>query len=193
MYLVVGLGNIGVEYEGTRHNVGFQMVDALARELSLSFSTARYGDIAKGRIKSAEFLLLKPSTYMNLSGKAVRYYLQEYKIPIENLLIVVDDLALPFGTIRLKSSGSDAGHNGLKNINLLLGTQKYARLRIGIGSDFARGGQIDFVLGHFPEEEQKYFPVIEEEAVKAIQDFCLVGVERAMNWHNKNLLASYDK
>ena len=142
-YLIVGLGNIGAEYDGTRHNVGFHIVDALAQSLDLSFSVARYGSVAQGRIKSAEILLLKPSTYMNLSGKAVRFYLREYKIPIEQFLVVVDDLALPFGTIRLKAAGSAAGHNGLKNINELLGTEKYSRLRVGIGNDFSKGAQID--------------------------------------------------
>lgn len=187
-YLIVGLGNIGAEYEGTRHNVGFHVVSALAEALGTSFSSARYGDIAKGRLKNAELLVLKPSTYMNLSGKAVRYYLQSYKIPLENLLVVVDDLALPFGKIRLKASGSDAGHNGLKNINELLATNKYARLRIGIGNNFSRGEQIDFVLGQFPPEERRYLPLIAEEAIATIRDFCLVGVERAMNWHNRSIL-----
>lgn len=187
-YLIVGLGNIGAEYDGTRHNVGFHIVDALAQSLDLSFSVARYGSVAQGRIKSAEILLLKPSTYMNLSGKAVRFYLREYKIPIEQLLVVVDDLALPFGTIRLKAAGSAAGHNGLKNINELLGTEKYSRLRVGIGNDFSKGAQIDYVLGKFPSEQSKYFPLIEKEAISAIKDFCLVGVERAMNWHNKKIL-----
>lgn len=187
-YLIVGLGNIGAEYVYTRHNVGFRIVDALANDLGLSFTPARYGDIAKGRIKSAELLLLKPSTYMNLSGKAVRYYLQEYNIPVENLLVIVDDLALPFGMLRLKPSGSDAGHNGLKNINQLIGTQQYARLRIGIGNRFSQGKQIEFVLGNFPPEEEQYFPLVTAEAVATIRDFCLVGKERAMNWHNKSVL-----
>lgn len=192
-FLIVGLGNIGMEYEGTRHNVGFRMVDALAETLSINFSSARLGSVAKGRIKNAELLLLKPSTYMNLSGKAVRYYLREYQIPVEQLLVVVDDLALPFGTLRLKSGGSAAGHNGLKNINELLATDRYARLRIGIGSAFSRGKQIDYVLGKFPEDQISHFPLIEEEAIQAIKDFCLVGIERAMNWHNKNLLPQEGK
>ena len=146
-YLITGLGNIGPEYWGTRHNIGFRVVNALAEDAGAPFTEERYGAVARMRVKNCELILLKPNTFMNLSGNAVRYWLQKENIPVENLLVVVDDLALPFGTLRLKPKGSDAGHNGLKNIQQLLGTQEYCRLRFGIGSDFPRGGQIDYVLG----------------------------------------------
>lgn len=187
-YLIVGLGNIGPEYHNTRHNVGFDAVSALAEKMGITFTTQRYGDVAKGRIKNAELVLLKPSTYMNLSGKAVRYYQQELNIPVQNILVVVDDLAIPFGSLRLKASGSDGGHNGLKSINECLGNTQYPRLRIGLGSDYPKGAQIDFVLGHFNDEEKKYLPLVFEEAVAAIKDFALAGVARAMNAHNKSVL-----
>lgn len=187
-YLIVGLGNIGPRYQGTRHNIGFHIVDLLASTIGATFSPARYGDVAKGRIKNAELILLKPSTFINLSGKAVRYYLQAHKLSPQQLLVVVDDLALPLGTIRLKPSGGDAGHNGLKNITELLGSNNYARLRIGIGNDFPRGGQIDFVLGTFTPEEEATLPIISQAAIATVQDFALVGIERAMNWHNKSVL-----
>ena len=146
-YLIVGLGNIGAEYEATRHNIGFRIADALAARMGARFETKRYGAVATGRIKSAQLVLLKPSTYMNLSGEAVRYWMSTEKIPIERVLVLVDDLALPFGALRLKGKGSDAGHNGLKNIAQLLGSQSYPRLRFGIGNDFPQGAQIDYVLG----------------------------------------------
>ena len=187
-YLIVGLGNIGEEYWGTRHNVGFRMANAIAEEIGATFTEQRYGAIARGRIKNAELVLLKPSTYMNLSGEAVRYWLQKENLPTEQLLILVDDLALDFGTLRLKSKGSDAGHNGLKNIAQLLGTAEYARLRFGLGSRFSRGRQIEFVLGHFTPEEEQYMPLLTKEAVAIVRDFCLSGVDRAMNWHNKKSL-----
>lgn len=184
-FLIVGLGNIGAEYHGTRHNVGFQIVSALAEQMGVTFTSRRYGDVAKGRIKNAELLLLKPSTYMNLSGKAVRFYQQEAKLPNENILIIVDDLALPFGAIRLKTAGSPAGHNGLKSISECLGTDQYPRLRIGLGDNFSRGRQVDFVLSPFSNEEQAIIPLIDKEAIDTIKDFCLAGAARAMNWHNK--------
>ena len=149
-YLIVGLGNIGREYEATRHNIGFRIADALAARLGTSFATKRYGDVATGRIKNAQVVLLKPSTYMNLSGEAVRYWMSTERITIDHILVLVDDLALPFGTLRLKGKGSDAGHNGLKNIAQLLGSQAYPRLRFGIGNDYPQGKQIDYVLGAFP-------------------------------------------
>lgn len=189
-YLIVGLGNIGAEYEGTRHNVGFRIASALAEKVNASFETARYGDIARGRIKNAELLILKPSTYMNLSGKAVRYYMEKEHIPIERVLVIVDDLALPFGTLRIKPSGSAAGHNGLKNINELIGSEGYARLRIGLGNNFPKAAQVDFVLGHFTPEENEFLPLIDKEALATISDFCLVGIARTMNWHNKSILPS---
>ncbi len=148
-YLITGLGNIGDEYDGTRHNIGFRVLDALAKASNTAFEDKRYGFVAHTRVKNAELVLLKPSTFMNLSGNAVRYWLQQEKIPIENLLVIVDDLSLPVGAIRMKTSGSDGGHNGLKNIAQMLGTEKYNRLKFGIGNDYPRGGQVDFVLGKF--------------------------------------------
>lgn len=186
-YLVVGLGNIGAEYAYTRHNIGFMVADRLAEEMEISFSTARYASIARGKVKNAELVIIKPSTYMNLSGDAVRYHMAAEKIPIERIRVIVDDLALPFGEIRLRASGSAAGHNGLKHIEQQLGSADYARLRIGIGHAFSRGGQIDYVLGHFTETETSHMPPILEEAVNAIIDSCLEGVSRSMNHHNKKL------
>lgn len=185
-YLITGLGNIGDEYNGTRHNIGFRVLDALAKASNTAFVDSRYGFVARTRIKNAELVLLKPSTYMNLSGNAVRYWMQQEKIQMENLLVVVDDLSLPVGTIRFKTSGSAGGHNGLKHIAQMLGTEQYNRLKFGIGNDFPRGGQVDFVLGHFsPEEEQK----VEEKvplAGDAIRAFALSGIQFAMcNYNNK--------
>ena len=157
-YLIVGLGNIGYEYENTRHNIGFRVLDALAKASNLVFTDGRYGATCELRLKGRVLVLLKPSTYMNLSGNAVRYWLQKENIPVENMLVVVDDLALPFGTLRLKPKGSDAGHNGLKHICEILGTQCYARLRFGIGNDFPRGGQIEFVLGSFLRKRRSNSP-----------------------------------
>ena len=149
-YLIAGLGNIGPEYHETRHNIGFMVVDALAQAAGITFNDGRYGFTATMSVKGRQLILLKPSTFMNLSGNAVRYWMQKENIPLENVLIVVDDLALPFGTLRLKGKGSDAGHNGLKHIAATLGTQNYARLRFGIGNDFPRGGQVDFVTKTMP-------------------------------------------
>ena len=183
-YLIVGLGNIGEEYRNTRHNIGFMVLDALAKASNIVFSTDRLGDIANLSVKGRQLLLLKPSTYMNLSGKAVRYWMQQEKIPLENVLIIVDDLALPLGSLRLKGKGSDAGHNGLKNIAELLGTQNYARLRFGIGNEFPRGGQIDWVLGHFDDEAMKVLPERIEMAGDIIKSFCLAGLNNTMNQYN---------
>ena len=184
-YLIVGLGNIGPEYHETRHNIGFMVVDALAKAAGMQFNDGRYGFTATLSIKGRQMLLLKPSTYMNLSGNAVRYWLQKENIPLENLLVVVDDIALPFGTLRLKGKGSDAGHNGLKHIAATLGTQAYARLRFGIGNDFPRGGQIDYVLGHFTEDEQTLLPQRLETAGEIVKSFCLAGIDITMNQFNK--------
>lgn len=184
-YLIVGLGNIGPEYRETRHNIGFMVVDALARLNNTPFVSGRYGSTATFSIKGQQLLLLKPSTFMNLSGLAVRYWMQEEKIPLENVLIVVDDLALPFGTLRLKGKGSDAGHNGLKHIAATLGTQDYARLRFGIGNDFPRGGQIDYVLGRFTNEDLKTMDERLEMAGEIIKSFCLAGINITMNQYNK--------
>ena len=183
-YLIVGLGNIGYEYENTRHNIGFRVLDALAKASNLVFTDGRYGATCELRLKGRVLVLLKPSTYMNLSGNAVRYWLQKENIPVENMLVVVDDLALPFGTLRLKPKGSDAGHNGLKNIQQLLGTQEYSRLRFGIGSNFPRGGQINYVLGKFPPEELQEMPEKIKRAVEIIKSFCLAGVQNTMNQYN---------
>ena len=183
-YLIVGLGNIGPEYHETRHNIGFMVADALAKEAGTAFKDGRYGATSTLSIKGRQMLLLKPSTYMNLSGNAVRYWMQQEKIPLENVLIIVDDLALPFGSLRLKGKGSDAGHNGLKHIAATLGTQNYARLRFGIGNDFPKGGQIDYVLGKFGEEDMKLMPERLETAGEIIKSFCLAGLNLTMNQYN---------
>lgn len=185
-YLIVGLGNIGDEYRLTRHNIGFMILDAMAMASNISFKTERYGDVAYARLKNKQLVLLKPSTYMNLSGEAVRYWAQKEKIPVDHILILVDDLALPFGAIRIKGSGSDAGHNGLKNIAAMLGTQAYPRLRFGIGNDFSRGHQVDFVLSRFtPEQLEELKPRI-ELAIDAVKAFVLAGIQNAMcNYNNK--------
>lgn len=183
-YLIVGLGNIGDEYHETRHNIGFMVLDALAKASNIVFKDGRYGATASLSIKGRQLILLKPSTYMNLSGNAVRYWMQQEKIPLENVLIVVDDLALPLGSLRLKGKGSDAGHNGLKHIASTLGTQNYARLRFGIGNNFPKGGQIGYVLGHFDEEEQKALPERIAIAEEIIKSFCLAGLNITMNQFN---------
>ena len=183
-YLIAGLGNIGDEYRNTRHNIGFMVLDALAKASNVVFKDSRYGFTATMSVKNRQLVLLKPSTYMNLSGNAVRYWLQREKIELENLLVVVDDLALPFGTLRLKGKGSDAGHNGLKHIAATLGTQGYARLRFGIGNAFPRGGQIDYVLGEFDEEDQKLLPERLERAGEIIKSFALAGLELTMTQFN---------
>lgn len=180
-YLIVGLGNIGIEYQNTRHNIGFKVLDAFVEASNISFSTQRYGDIAQVRVKNKILVLLKPSTYMNLSGEAVRYWMNKENIPLENILVVVDDIALPFGAIRIKGKGSDGGHNGLKNIANLLGTQNYARIRFGLGNDFPKGAQIDYVLGNFTEEQTKAMPDRLKVAIDAIKAFCLSGLTYAMN------------
>ncbi|MDR0799883.1 MAG: aminoacyl-tRNA hydrolase [Dysgonamonadaceae bacterium] len=185
-YLITGLGNIGREYEKTRHNIGFITLDTFAKVSNVVFDVnKRYGAIAEVKVKNKHLVLLKPSTYMNASGDAVRYWLQKEKIPIENLLVVVDDLALPFGSLRLKPQGSDAGHNGLKHIQYILNTQNYNRLRFGIGNDFPTGRQIDYVLGNFTEEEEKLLPERIDKAVEIIKSFALAGVEITMNQFNK--------
>lgn len=185
-YLIVGLGNIGDEYRNTRHNIGFNVLDALAEVSNTSFTTERYGDVAHCRLKNKQLVMLKPSTYMNLSGNAVRYWKEKEKIELENILVIVDDIALPFGAIRIKSSGSDAGHNGLKNIAQMLGTQAYPRLRFGIGNDFPRGCQVDYVLGHFTLDERQKLPTRIDVAIDAIKAFVLSGLQFAMcNYNNK--------
>ncbi|MDF1672569.1 MAG: aminoacyl-tRNA hydrolase [Vicingaceae bacterium] len=183
-YLVVGLGNIGSEYENTRHNIGFKILDALAKASNIFFEPNKLGDTATLKFKGRTFILLKPSTYMNLSGKAVNYYLQKEKIKQENLLVITDDIALPFGTIRLKGKGSDGGHNGLKDIITVLGNSNYARLRFGVGSDFVQGKQINHVLGDFAPEEQSEMPERLEKSCNVIKAFGTIGLGRTMNEFN---------
>lgn len=183
-YLIVGLGNIGAEYHETRHNIGFMVLDALAKASNIVFKDGQYGATATLSLKGKQLILLKPSTYMNLSGNAVRYWMQQEKILLENVLIVVDDLALPFGSLRLKGKGSDAGHNGLKHIAATLGTQNYARLRFGIGNEFPKGGQIDYVLGKFNDDDMKLMPERLETAAEIIKSFCLAGLNITMNQFN---------
>ena len=180
-FLIVGLGNIGAEYRNTRHNIGFKVLDAFAEASNITFTTQRYGDVVETRVKNKILLLLKPSTYMNLSGDAVRYWMTKENIPLENVLVIVDDIALPFGAIRIKGKGSDGGHNGLKNIAAMIGTQNYARLRFGVGNDFPKGAQIDYVLGNFSEEQEKQMPERLKIAIDAIKAFCLSGLTFAMN------------
>ena len=184
-YLIAGLGNIGREYEDTRHNIGFMILDVLAKTSNVVFDVnKRYGAIAEMKLKNKQLILLKPSTYMNLSGNAIRYRLQTEKIDPANLLVVVDDLALPFGVLRLKPKGSDAGHNGLKHIQEILGTTQYNRLRFGIGNDFPQGTQIDFVLNPFTADEQNRLPERIEIACEMIKSFCLAGIDITMNQFN---------
>jgi PTH1 family peptidyl-tRNA hydrolase len=183
-YLIVGLGNIGIEYQHTRHNIGFTILDAFAEASNVFFEDNRYGFTAQARLKGRTIVLLKPSTFMNLSGNAVRYWMQKEKIALENLLVIVDDIALPFGTLRLRPKGSDAGHNGLKNIQDVLGHSDYARLRFGIGNDFPRGMQVEYVLGAWDGEEQKMLPERCEKAVEIIRSFCLAGLQNTMNVYN---------
>ncbi|MBQ2966307.1 MAG: aminoacyl-tRNA hydrolase [Bacteroidales bacterium] len=180
-YLIVGLGNIGVEYANTRHNMGFMVLDAWAQASNIVFDSGRYGYTATISFKGRRFTLLKPSTYMNLSGKAVRYWMNELKIPLENLLVISDDLNIPFGTVRLRKNGSAGGHNGLANINELLGTQEYARVRMGIGNEFGRGHQIDYVLGELSDEEMEQMPELCKKVIEGIKAFATIGPDRAMN------------
>ena len=183
-FLIVGLGNIGPKYENTRHNIGFKILDFLAEKESLIFESAKLGEITTYKLKGRTFLLLKPSTYMNLSGKAVRYWLEKEKIPIENLLVVTDDLNLSFGTFRIKTKGSDGGHNGLKDIQYLLNTTKYNRFRFGISDTFSQGKQIDYVLGEWIEEEEKLLSERLLKAIEAIKSFGLAGMANTMNTFN---------
>ena len=183
-YLIVGLGNIGSQYQDTRHNIGFTLLDAFAKASNVFFTEKRYGAVCECKIKNKTMILLKPSTFMNLSGNAVRYWMKEEKIPIENVLILVDDLALPFGVLRLKSKGSDAGHNGLKNIQEILGTDQYPRLRFGIGNNYPKGQQINYVLGKWTLEENTALPSRIQIAIDIIQSFVLAGIQHTMNLYN---------
>lgn len=183
-YLIVGLGNQGSEYENTRHNIGFKVAEKIAETLEVSFNTSNFGWLAEGKHKGRKVFILKPDTYMNLSGNAVKYWMQKENIPLENVLIVTDDLALPFGTLRLKGKGSDAGHNGLKNINEVLQTQNYARLRFGISADFAAGRQVDYVLGIWNEEESEKLTERIETFAKASLSFVFAGLNNTMSAFN---------
>ena len=184
-YLIVVLGNIGDEYVGTRHNVGFRAVDAFAQKQGAEWADKRYGAIARTRVKNTELILLKPSTYMNLSGQAVRYWAQQEKIPVEHLLVIVDDLSLPVGKIRMRGSGSDGGHNGLKNIASCMMTQNYPRIKFGIGNEFPKGTQVDFVLGQFSDEDNRIIDEKLDYVGEMIKSFCLQGLDRTMNQYNK--------
>ncbi len=184
-FLIAGLGNIGSDYEGTRHNVGFDVVDELAKEFGVAFKFDNQAFMTEFKHKGKTFVLIKPTTYMNLSGKAVRYWLTKLNIPKENLLVVLDDLALPFGKQRLRPNGSDGGHNGLKNIDLVLGTNQYARLRIGIGNDFGKGRQVDYVLGKWTTEETAKMPELLKYAAETVKAFGTIGIQFTMSQFNK--------
>lgn len=184
-FLIVGLGNIGDEYENTRHNIGFKVLDTLAKENELKFRTDRLASVAEYKFKGRTLVLIKPSTYMNLSGKAVNYWMQAEKISIENILVLTDDLAFPFGTIRLKGKGSDGGHNGLKNIQETLNSVDYARLRFGVGSEFSKGKQVDYVLGKWTAEEEKALEPRIKQAIDMIKGFTTIGLQLTMTNYNK--------
>lgn len=183
-YLIAGLGNAGTEYELTRHNIGFLILDRIADNKKIAFATSRYADKAELKFKGRHLHFIKPNTYMNLSGKAIAYWLQELKVPKENLLVVVDDIALPFGTLRMRPKGSAAGHNGLTNIEELTGGQNYSRLRFGVGNNFNRGQQVDYVLSNFSNEELNSLPPIMDKAEEMILSFCTIGIERTMSLFN---------
>jgi PTH1 family peptidyl-tRNA hydrolase len=183
-FLIVGLGNIGAEYVNTRHNIGFKIVDFLAKKESLTFETVKLGALAEYKYKGRTFFLLKPNTYMNLSGKAVKYWMDKENIPQENILVITDDLNLSFGTIRIRKKGSDGGHNGLKNINLILNSQEYARFRFGISDEFKKGKQIDYVLGEWDDAEKTALPERLELASEIIKSFGTAGLENTMTTFN---------
>lgn len=183
-YLIVGLGNIGADYQNTRHNIGFKIVDHFAQAEDLTFETQKLGDLCSYKFKGRTFIFLKPSTYMNLSGKSLVYWLTKEKIPVENLLVVTDDLNLPFGSIRLKSKGSDGGHNGLKDIQDKLNTSKYNRFRFGISDEFSKGRQVDYVLGNWSEDEKDKLPERLNVAIKLIKSFGTAGLNNTMNTFN---------
>ena len=189
-FLVAGLGNIGAEYAGTRHNMGFMVLDAWANASDTFFNIDRYGSIAQLRLKGNAVTLLKPSTYMNLSGKAVRYWMEKLKVTPDRLLVISDDLNLPYGTIRLRKNGSSGGHNGLENIAMLIGTTEYARLRLGIGHEFAKGGQVDFVLGELDEGERELLPDILSKSAEAAKAFIVMGPDKAMSIFNTRIKAA---
>lgn len=183
-YLIVGLGNIGEKYAETRHNIGFKILDELASKEAISFESEKLGAISTFKFKGRTFILLKPSTYMNLSGKAVKYWLTKENIPIENLLVICDDLNLDFGAIRLKAKGSDGGHNGLKDITAVLQTQEYARFRFGVGSEFSKGRQVDFVLGEWDKNELNSLPERLDRSAELVKSFGTAGLNITMNTFN---------
>ncbi|WP_149242651.1 aminoacyl-tRNA hydrolase [Dyadobacter sp. 32] len=184
-YLIAGLGNIGPEYAFTRHNIGFMVLDRLAAQNDFKFSFEKLAFVAEWKHKGRQFYFIKPTTFMNLSGKAIRYYMDRYKIPVENLLVVTDELQLPFGTLRMKPKGSNGGHNGLRNIEEILGTAEYARLRFGIGNNFPRGRQVDYVLKPFSNDEMIELPIFLDRAGEIVVSFCTLGVQYAMNNYNQ--------
>jgi PTH1 family peptidyl-tRNA hydrolase len=183
-FLIVGLGNIGAEYKNTRHNIGFDVLDYLAEKSAGIFVTDRLADVCTIKNKGKQFILVKPSTYMNLSGKAVNYWMQKEKVELKNVFIITDDIALPLGKIRIRAKGSDGGHNGLKNINEVLGTQEYIRLRFGVGNDFGKGQQVDYVLGKWAEEEKVLLTTTIQKSADAVLSFGHIGLERTMNVFN---------
>ncbi len=183
-FLIVGLGNIGEKYHDTRHNIGFKILDEVVKNEDVSFSSAKLGQVASFKFKGRTFILLKPSTFMNLSGKAVKYWLTKEKVPIENLLVICDDLNLPFGSIRLKAKGSDGGHNGLKDIIAVLQTQKFARYRFGISAEFSKGRQSDYVLGKWNDDELQLLPERLKKSISLIKSFGTAGLNNTMNTFN---------
>lgn len=184
-YLIVGLGNIGPEYADTRHNIGFMVLDELAKQEGTRFQNSRLAYYTEVSFKGRTLCLIKPTTYMNLSGKALSYWMKDLKIPVENVLVIVDDLALPLGTLRLKPKGSAAGHNGLKNIEAVLGNSNYARLRFGIGDNYPKGRQVDFVLSAFDKDEQPELPALIDRSIEMVKSFATIGTELTMTRYNK--------
>jgi PTH1 family peptidyl-tRNA hydrolase len=184
-YLIIGLGNIGSEYQDTRHNIGFNVLDALAGASNISFEDKRYGLVSEMKFKGRTFVLVKPTTYMNRSGQAVNYWMQKTKVSLDKTLIIVDDIALPFGAIRIRPKGGDGGHNGLTNINQVLGTSAYPRVRFGIGNSFSQGRQVDYVLGNWTTEEQKELPFLIDHTIEIIKSFGTAGLQLTMTRLNK--------
>jgi len=184
-FLIAGLGNIGMEYDATRHNIGFDVADAFVIKHGGSFTLSRHAFAAECKWKGKTFVVIKPTTYMNLSGKALSYWMKDLKIPVGNVLVIVDDLALPLGTLRLKPKGSAAGHNGLKNIEEVLGNNNYARLRFGIGDNYPKGRQVDFVLSPFDKDEQPELPALIDRSIEMVKSFATIGTELTMTRYNK--------
>lgn len=188
-YLIVGLGNIGAAYHHTRHNIGFDVVDKLAEELGATWQVDRYASMAQAKLRGKIYVLIKPSTYMNLSGQAIRYWLDKEKIERQNMMVILDDLNLPLGKLRIRQKGSSGGHNGLKNIEELLQTVDYPRLRVGIGDNFKSGQQVDFVLGKWSSQEQPLVDLVCHESAEAVKSFGFIGLERTMNVYNAKQIA----